>query len=363
MRNRLVILFILIVIGFTPAFVMSAGEEPAGGILYTQPVESVIFRHQDHSQKGISCNTCHSGLFAMEALNVQKNKDFTMASLYKGKYCGACHNGKSAFASDTQCARCHLGSNMQAPQKESPAYKKAVVLGKRDQGVAFNHDTHAKKATCRSCHPSLFKPKEGADKITMADHSQKKYCFTCHDRKGKDTFAWSSDCNRCHQKSMPAPKETIKFGKGVKAVAFKHESHQFKAGCRTCHPGLYAFRKGEAKIDFDDHVNKKSCFTCHARKSGSAFYDCNRCHQDKPAVKAAFYPDTLKYQTTMQNVYFHHESHVVFSCNTCHSAPFAMKKGKTKMNMSEMYQGKTCGMCHNGTKAFSARECAKCHKQ
>lgn len=73
-------------------------------------------------------------------------------------------------------------------------------------------------------------------------------------------------------------------------------------------------------------------------------------------------PDTLKYTTSMKSVYFHHISHATFTCNQCHASPFAMKKGQTKMPMSEMYKGKFCGTCHNGSKAFDIQQCAKCHK-
>ncbi|PKN18451.1 MAG: cytochrome C [Deltaproteobacteria bacterium HGW-Deltaproteobacteria-6] len=362
MHKRFLMIFNLLLICFAPVTTMAA-DVVAAGILYTKPIESVIFTHQDHAQKDFSCSTCHSGLFEMEALNAQKSKDFTMDSLYKGKYCGACHNGKKAFASDTQCARCHSGFAALAPAREVLAYKSSVMLGKGDKGVAFHHETHVKKATCRSCHPSLFKPKEGATKITMTDHGRNQYCFTCHDQKRKDTFAWS-DCSRCHKKAIPSPKEAIHFGKGAKAVSFKHESHQLKAGCKACHPQMFAYGRSGARIDFNDHVNGKSCFTCHAAKDGSAFYDCNRCHKDKPAAKkSAYYPAVLKYKTPVQNVYFHHASHATFSCNQCHPQPFTVKKGQTKMTMSEMYQGKTCGMCHNGDKAFSSRDCARCHKK
>ena len=350
-----------VVMVWSMAFVVSAAQ-PEKGILYTRPIESVIFSHSDHLQKGTTCATCHSGLFAMEALKAQSSKDFTMDSLYKGKYCGACHNGKKAFASDTQCARCHVGSRYPAPQKETPVYKDSVTLGKGGEGVPFHHGKHLKKANCSSCHPSLFAPEAGAARIRMADHSQNKYCFACHDEQGKGTFS-RNDCNRCHVKAMPAPQEAILYGKGAKAVSFKHEKHQIKAGCTACHPKLFAYRKGEVKLDFDDHINRKACFSCHAKKDGSASYSCNVCHKDKPAIKATYYPDTLKYETKMQNIYFHHESHAVFACNLCHPKPFAMKKGKTDMNMTEMMKGKTCGTCHNGTKAFSVRDCARCHKK
>ncbi len=358
MHKRFIIIFSLFLVFFV-SFGVTAAEELKTGILYTKPLESVIFSHQDHAQKEFSCSTCHSGLFAMEALQAQKNKDFIMDSLYKGKYCGACHNGKKAFASDTQCARCHLGFGARVRAEAVPSFKRTVTLGRGVKGVMFYHDKHPQK--CQSCHPALFTPREGASAISMADHSRNKYCFTCHDQEGKKAFAWS-DCTRCHQKSIPVPKETIHFGTGKKAIAFRHESHQMKAGCKVCHPGLFGFKKGAAKIDFDDHLNRQSCFTCHAKKNAKAFYDCNRCHKDKPPAKLGG-PDTLKYKTPMQNVYFHHESHAEFSCNICHPAPFAMKKGKTKMVMSEMLHGKTCGVCHNGTKAFHARECARCHKK
>jgi len=358
MRKRLLLPLILLLIGCGTA---AAADQEIPGILYTRPLESVIFRHQDHARKGSACVVCHTGLFEMEALHVQKNKDYNMESLYKGKYCGACHNGKKAFAADTQCARCHLGSGVVAPPKDAPPYKKSVVLGRGEQSVTFYHEVHAQKTTCRSCHPSLFKPGEGTTRIGMADHGGSRFCFGCHSGRNKDAFAWR-DCSRCHRKSVPAPRETIHFGKGTKAVPFTHAGHQLKGGCKVCHPRPFAYRKGTAKIDFDDHRNRKACFACHAKKNGSAFYDCNRCHQDKPAAKPGG-PDTLKYQTPWKNVYFHHESHAGFSCASCHPAPFAMKKGKTKMVMSDMLRGKTCGVCHNGTKAFSARECARCHKK
>jgi len=52
-------------------------------------------------------------------------------------------------------------------------------------------------------------------------------------------------------------------------------------------------------------------------------------------------------------------------CNDCHTKIFAMKKGTAKITMTDMNTGKNCGFCHNGTKAFSAKDaanCGKCHK-
>ena len=55
--------------------------------------------------------------------------------------------------------------------------------------------------------------------------------------------------------------------------------------------------------------------------------------------------------------------HKAAKCNECHPAVFKMKKGGDMMTMKDMEAGKYCGTCHNGTKAFAVKECAKCHKK
>ncbi len=87
-------------------------SDEAGGpeIIYHKPVKGVLFSHKFHVKElGLSCDACHPQLFEMQALKSQENPDFNMEALYKGKYCGACHNGKTAFASSTKCAVCHIG--------------------------------------------------------------------------------------------------------------------------------------------------------------------------------------------------------------------------------------------------------------
>jgi c(7)-type cytochrome triheme protein len=53
-------------------------------------------------------------------------------------------------------------------------------------------------------------------------------------------------------------------------------------------------------------------------------------------------------------------------CKDCHKGLFKMKKGTAVLTMKDMEAGKTCGSCHNGTKAFGVKDkasCAKCHKK
>jgi len=87
-----------------------AAENHGGDIFYTKPVKTVLFSHQRHVEiKELSCDLCHARNFETQALKAQENTDFTMKSLMEGKYCGACHNGTMAFASNTRCADCHTG--------------------------------------------------------------------------------------------------------------------------------------------------------------------------------------------------------------------------------------------------------------
>lgn len=83
---------------------------PKDPIIWVKPVKSVVFHHKTHTMDaGLECDSCHDDLFAMEAGAAEENEDFTMATLYEGGYCGACHDGSTAFASNTRCTTCHIG--------------------------------------------------------------------------------------------------------------------------------------------------------------------------------------------------------------------------------------------------------------
>lgn len=202
-------LFLIIILAlFCIANVGASGKSnfsDGGGILYTQPVKSVIFRHQHHVDvKKISCEKCHSGLFEMQALLAQEKKDFIMDSLYKGRYCGACHNGKDAFASETQCARCHVRISEQeaghvkgkAKPYKFAVYNTSVALGKDKLKVVFKHEKHSAPLNCRDCHTKLFQIRKGSNNIDLLSHKPRKFCFNCHD--GNKAFS-RYNCNKCHK--------------------------------------------------------------------------------------------------------------------------------------------------------------------
>ena len=83
---------------------------PKAPIVFVKPVKAVDFSHKVHTMgAGLECDSCHDGIFEMEAGAAEAKGDFTMKSLYDGNYCGTCHDGDMAFASNKRCTACHIG--------------------------------------------------------------------------------------------------------------------------------------------------------------------------------------------------------------------------------------------------------------
>jgi len=67
-------------------------------------------------------------------------------------------------------------------------------------------------------------------------------------------------------------------------------------------------------------------------------------------------------------VVFSHEKHVNekgIKCTGCHYQIFQMTQGSNKIDMSKITKGDLCGKCHNGQKAFGAKDeknCVRCHR-
>jgi c(7)-type cytochrome triheme protein len=78
---------------------------------------------------------------------------------------------------------------------------------------------------------------------------------------------------------------------------------------------------------------------------------------------------TVEFSSPKGKVTFDGKAHADkgLKCADCHIKPklFEMKKGGDKITMAAMNDGKFCGACHDGNKAFSVKataNCAKCHK-
>lgn len=127
--------------------------------------------------------------------------------------------------------------------------------------------------------------------------------------------------------------------------------------CFKCHP----FEKFS--------VNEEGQFS-HPKHLGFGVH-CNQCHIIKPHKEMELNKNTCNnchnltsftFANTPMPVNFSHQNHTKrFACGECHPKLFLMKRGSSRITMEEMYAGNSCGKCHNGKTAFSAKECAKCH--
>jgi c(7)-type cytochrome triheme protein len=166
---------------------------PAEMVVWNKPVPRVTFSHKVHTMDlGFECDSCHDDLFEMEAGAAQENEDFTMAGFADGKYCGACHDGSTAFhtSDPDMCAACHTPPG-------------TIVFTKPVKAVVFDHKMHVDDYgfDCTSCHSDVFKMKIGSaetqpDEFIMEALYKGQYCGACHD--GDTAFASDTRCTVCH---------------------------------------------------------------------------------------------------------------------------------------------------------------------
>jgi c(7)-type cytochrome triheme protein len=66
---------------------------------------AVVFDGEEHTKEGYKCEYCHPAIFEMK----HGAAKMTMAEMNKGRFCGACHNGKTTFSTSDprKCHECH----------------------------------------------------------------------------------------------------------------------------------------------------------------------------------------------------------------------------------------------------------------
>lgn len=75
-----------------------------GDVLLKNKGGDVVFSHETHVVgMNLKCTQCHDRLYT----NAKKHKKVSMKEMQKGKSCGACHDGKTAFSVKGDCATCH----------------------------------------------------------------------------------------------------------------------------------------------------------------------------------------------------------------------------------------------------------------
>jgi len=102
MTKRLLLPLLIVLVVVTAAIAVPPGRTLE---FNKSPMGTVIFSGQVHKDAGIKCSECHNP--DMFPKMKQGTVTITMAQIYAGKLCGACHNGKRAFAAQGNCQRCH----------------------------------------------------------------------------------------------------------------------------------------------------------------------------------------------------------------------------------------------------------------
>ena len=61
-------------------------------------------------------------------------------------------------------------------------------------------------------------------------------------------------------------------------------------------------------------------------------------------------------------IYPHWFHRIRFRCKVCHyELGFIMRAGANRVTMGDIYEGRFCGMCHNGEIAWGLENCNLCH--
>lgn len=137
----------------------------------------VTFSHKRHLG-AYKCSVCHPKIYDLAV-----SKPVTMAQMEKGKSCGACHNGKTAFGT-AECLKCHPVKDVNFKVKDTA-------------DVKFSHEFHTGMFKCGDCHVKLYLPSKKNKTATMAEMEQGRSCGACHD--GKSAFTVKENCDRCHK--------------------------------------------------------------------------------------------------------------------------------------------------------------------
>ncbi|HIJ81264.1 MAG TPA: cytochrome C [Desulfuromonadales bacterium] len=286
-----------------------------------------VFSHKAHLEMSFSCSDCHNKIFIAGPNRVS----YSMLDMEKGKSCGACHDGKSAFSVKGDCQKCHKS----VKEIQFKAFK-----------AMFSHDVHTAMFKCNDCHSAIFVGGPRSIRYTMPEMEKGTSCGTCHD--GKTAFSVKGECQKCHLETPPEKVFTIK---NAGTVQFSHLKHKTKFSCGDCHNAIIATGVAVKRYSMAEMDKGGSCGACHDGKTAFSVKSCSKCHP----IKDVLFSDDAR---------FSHDRHIAaYSCSDCHNQLFIAGPGNRRVSMAEMEKGASCGACHDGSTVFSAKgDCNKCHK-
>lgn len=286
-----------------------------------------VFSHKFHIGM-YACGDCHSGIFIGGA----GAKRYTMADMARGKSCGACHDGNSAFTVAGSCDKCHKST-------------RDITFDLQNAGrVIFGHNFHQGMFKCDDCHNKVFTTGSQSRRYTMAEMEKGQSCGACHD--GKTAFS-VTNCGKCH----PVKEITL-----TDDARFSHTKHLEMYKCGDCHNKLFTAGPDNKRRTMAQMEKGESCGACHDGSSGfSVKGECDKCHKTTIEV-------TFKVRETGVTRFSHTLHTGMYKCGDCHNAIFTGGAGAKRFRMSDMEKGNSCGACHDGKTAFTVKEnCDKCH--
>lgn len=137
-------------------------------------------------------------------------------------------------------------------------------------------------------------------------------------------------------------------------VIFSHKIHlgtkTINDDCALCHEKLYR-AKSKRPVTMAEMEKGKSCGGCHGSIAFS-LSQCGRCHGIKDL--------TFTVRPTGDVIFVHAPHTKRFGCGTCHPRLYKTGRNPT-VTMARMEEGKSCGACHTGKKAFDLDDCSRCH--
>jgi predicted CXXCH cytochrome family protein len=300
---------------------------------------SVLFKHDIHAVKGVTCAGCHGGDARLEDMEQAMDKKAGFKGVPKGdeisQVCANCHadeakmksygsrlpvnqwqnlatsvhaklttSGKEHIAQCTTCHNAHGILPVKDPQ--SPVYPLNVVK--------TCTKCHADAAFMRSYNPSL--PVDQLDKYRTSVHGMRNAkgdfktaeCASCHGshdiRSAKDVKSsvyavnLPHTCSKCHSdsdymKGYKIPTDQFeKYSKSVHGIALLQKHDVAAPACNSCHGNHGAAPPGVESIS-------KVCGTCHALNADlfsssphKKAYDerklpeCETCHSNHGIIAA-----------------------------------------------------------------------------
>lgn len=256
MKHSRLILFVLFILCVGVVFAQATGTKKRapkpdeyGNVVINNFSEDariapVEFSHWLHRSK-YTCRLCHVDLgFAMEAGETRISKKDNR----NGLYCGACHNGKTAFtvhvldskeADSSNCDRCHsIGKNIQ-PKYDFYEFVEDFPRSRFGNRVDW----------LKTEEKGLIKLKDYLKGVSIK-RGQLKH---------PDDFEINAEFNE-----MPE-------------IVFSHEKHAVWNGCELCHPQIFSIRRDSTSLDMQDIFDGKYCGACHGKVAFTAM-DCQLCH-------------------------------------------------------------------------------------